>query len=363
MSRTIVLTGGGTGGHLFPAIAVAAALRDLAPAPTLLFLGPANRGERARVEAAGLPFIEVPAAPIRGRSLLGLLRSAAALARGTFRAVRQLRSQRPAAVFSTGGYGSFPVSLAAWLLRRPLVVFLPDVAPGLAVRVEQRLATRLATSTPAALEHLPARKTVVTGYPVRPEFFALDRAAARSNLGLPPSEPVVVIAGASQGSRALNEATWAGLESLLHRTHVIHVTGESGIAEAERRRAALPNPLRERYHPAAFRADLPAVMVAADLGVFRAGASILGELPAAGLPAILVPGTFAGAHQRDNAAWLASQGAAVVLEETALADLPRTVGALLDAPERLAAMCAAARALARPSAARDIAALILEVAR
>ncbi len=363
MNRTIVLTGGGTGGHLFPAIAVAAALRELEPGASLHFLGPANRGERTRIEAADLPFVEVPAAPIRGRSLPALLRSVVALARGTLRAIRRLRALRPAAVFSTGGYGSFPVSLAAWLLRRPLIVFLPDVSPGLAVRVEQRLATRLATSTQAALAHLPARKTLVTGYPVRPEFFTLDRAAARAALGLPPAEPVAVIAGASQGSRALNEAAWAGLDTILHRAHLIHITGESGLAEAQRRRDALPSPLRDRYRPAAFRPDLPAVMVAADVGIFRAGASILGELPAAGLPAILVPGAFAGGHQGDNAAWLAAQGAAIVLNESDLADLPATLVSLLDAPERLAAMRTAARALARPDAARDIARLILEAAR
>ncbi|MEJ5220922.1 MAG: UDP-N-acetylglucosamine--N-acetylmuramyl-(pentapeptide) pyrophosphoryl-undecaprenol N-acetylglucosamine transferase [Tepidiforma sp.] len=359
----IVLTGGGTGGHLFPAIAVAAALRALEPAPALVFLGPANRGERATIEAAGLPFEEVPAAPIRGRSPLGLLRSIGILARGTARAVRLLRRHRAAAVFSTGGYGSFPVSLAAWLLRRPLVVFLPDVAPGLAVRVEQRLASRLATSTPAALDHLPRGKTSVTGYPVRPEFFSLSRDAARAALGLGPADRLAVVAGASQGSRALNEAVFGRLADLLRAAAVIHVTGQSGLEAAERARAALPADLAARYHPAPFRADLPAVMVAADLGVFRAGASILGELPAAGLPAILVPGAFAGGHQRDNAAWLAAQGAAEVLDEADLPALADRVLALLADDARRDRMRAAARALARPSAAADIARLVMEAAR
>jgi UDP-N-acetylglucosamine--N-acetylmuramyl-(pentapeptide) pyrophosphoryl-undecaprenol N-acetylglucosamine transferase len=360
---SFVLTGGGTGGHLFPAIAVANALRAHDPAPHLVFLGPENRGERATVEAAGLPFEPVPAAPIRGRSPLGLARSIATLARGTFIAVRRLRRHRPAAVFSTGGYGSFPVSLAAWLLRRPLVVFLPDVAPGLAVRVEKRLAARLATTTPAALDHLPRARTVVTGYPVRPEFFTLDRAAARSAIGVPADEPLIVVAGASQGSRALNEAVLRALEPLLARAWVVHITGAAGVEAAERARAALPPALAERYLPAAFRADLPAVMVAADLGVFRAGASILGELPAAGLPAILVPGTFAGAHQRDNARWLAEQGAALVLEEDHLDSLAARIDQLLDDPARLATMREAARSLARPAAAAEIARLIREVAR
>ena len=361
--KTIVLTGGGTGGHLYPAIAVAGALRAMEPPPRLVFLGPANRGERATVEASGLEFHEVPAAPIRGRTPVGLVRSFATLARGTLAALQRLRRLRPDVVFSTGGYGSFPVSLAAWLLRRPLVVFLPDVAPGLAVRAERRFATRLATTTPAALAHLPAGRTVVTGYPVRPEFFTLDRAAARTAVDVPLAEPLVVVAGASQGSRVLNDAVLAALEAVLYRAHLIHVTGQAGLEMAERARAALPPHLAERYRPAAFRADLPAVMLAADLGVFRAGASILGELPAAGLPAILVPGTFAGAHQRDNARWLADQGAAIILEESDLGALGTRIAELLDDPARLEAMRAAARALARPSAAADIARLVMEVAR
>ncbi|GIW14020.1 MAG: UDP-N-acetylglucosamine--N-acetylmuramyl-(pentapeptide) pyrophosphoryl-undecaprenol N-acetylglucosamine transferase [Tepidiforma sp.] len=360
---TIVLTGGGTGGHLFPAIAVAQALRGGERPPRLVFLGPENRGERATIDAAGIPFEPVPAAPVRGRSPLGLIRSLFTLARGTIAALARLRRHRPAAVFSTGGYGSFPVSLAAWLLRRPLVVFLPDVAPGLAVRVEKRLAARIATSTPAALNHLPRAKTIVTGYPVRPEFFALDRAAARAAAGLPDGVPVVVAAGASQGSRALNDAVFAGLETVLEHAILVHVTGQAGLDEALRRRDSLPAHLAGRYHPAPFRRDLPAVMVAADLGVFRAGASILGELPAAALPSILVPGTFAGAHQRDNARWLVEQGAAELLEESDLALLPGRITALLADSARLDAMRAAARALARPAAASDIAALLLEVAR
>ncbi len=360
---SIVLTGGGTGGHLFPAIAVAAALRGFEPPPTLSFLGPANRGERATVEAAGLPFEEVPAAPVRGRSPLGLVRSLATLARGSLRALRLLRRHRAAAVFSTGGYGSFPVSLAAWLLRRPLVVFLPDVEPGLAVRVEQRLASRLATSTPAALDHLPRAKTVVTGYPVRPEFFTVDRAAARAALGLGAGDRLVVVAGASQGSRALNDAVLGRLAGLLEAAVVVHITGQAGIEPAERARAALPAGMAARYFPAAFRHDLPAVMVAADLGVFRSGASILGEVPAAGLPAILVPGAFAGGHQHRNAAWLAARGAAEVLDEDDLTGLADRVVALLADRVRLEAMRAAARELARPGAAAEIARLVMEAAR
>lgn len=358
----IAITAGGTGGHIFPAVSVFEALRQLDPSVEARFFGPENRGERAMVAATGLPFEVVPSAAIRGRGPIGLVRSAWSLARGVFAALRKFRAFRPDAVFSTGGYASFPGAVAARLLRRPLVVYLPDVSPGWAVRAEARLATRMATTAEAALALLPRTKTRVTGYPVRETFFTVSRAEARERLGIPPGDLVVLVAGASQGARAINQALFSGLGDLLRRAHVLHVTGAAGLADAEAVAAGLEPALREHYRPAAFRDDLPVAMLAADLAVMRAGASILGELPAAGLPAVLVPGTFAGAHQKDNAKWLESAGAAIVLEESSIDRLGGLLGELVDDPERLQAMAASARALVRPEAARDIARLIEEVA-
>ena len=360
----LALTGGGTGGHIIPALAVMEAVQArLGGTAEVCFFGPEDRGERARVEAAGVRFVGVPSAAVRGRSPLGLLRSGWRLLRGTVAALRALRAFKPDAVFSTGGYGSFPGSLATRVLRRPLVVYLPDVHPGWAVKAERVLATRMTTTTEAALEFLPRKKTVVTGYPVRASFFSTDRAQARAALGIGESDRVVVIAGATQGAMAINNAILAGIEALLAEAVVFHVTGQAGLAAAEAARAALPGGLRERYHVAAFRDDLPELMVAADLGVFRAGASVLGEVPAAGLPSILVPATYAGGHQRNNARWLGDAGAAVVLEEAEIAALPGRIRELLGEPDRLAAMGDAARALARPDAAGAIADVVLEVAR
>jgi UDP-N-acetylglucosamine--N-acetylmuramyl-(pentapeptide) pyrophosphoryl-undecaprenol N-acetylglucosamine transferase len=282
---------------------------------------------------------------------------------GTATAFVKLRRFRPQVVFSTGGYASFPASLAAWVQRRPLVVYLPDVSPGWAVKAEMRLATRLATSTEAALAKLPAKKTVVTGYPVRPEFVHIEREAARRKLGFDSEQPVIVIAGASQGASAINNAVFEDLDALCSQATVVHVTGAADLQEAEKRREGLPDDLRQRYQPAAYREDLPVLMVAADLGVFRAGASVLGEVPAACLPSILVPGTFAGGHQRDNAVWLQEAGAAEVLEERDLDRLASLALELLCDRGRLAAMRAKAGAVARPDAAERIADLILEVAK
>lgn len=360
----LALTGGGTGGHIFPALAVLEAVRAASTTPVeVCFFGPDNRGERPLVESTGVRFEAVPSAGVRGRGPVGLVRSGWSLLSGVVTAVRKLRRFKPDVVFSTGGYGSFPGSVAARVLRRPLVVYLPDVHPGWAVKAERLLATRMTTTTEAALEFLPAKKTVVTGYPVRETFFTLSRDEARARLGYAPHEHVVVIAGASQGARAINTAVFHALLTLCSKATVVHVTGEAGLSAAREVRESLPADLRDRYQPADFRNDLPELMLAADVGVFRAGASVLGEVPAAALPSVLIPGTFAGGHQRNNARWLEDNGAAIVLEEQDIEALADRISQLLDDDARRESMRSAARALARPDAAAAIAAVVMEVAR
>jgi UDP-N-acetylglucosamine--N-acetylmuramyl-(pentapeptide) pyrophosphoryl-undecaprenol N-acetylglucosamine transferase len=358
----LALTAGGTGGHVMPALAVMEAVRARNPGVEVRFFGPEDRGERKMVEGRGVGFVPVPSAAVRGRGPLRLARSAWRIAAGVAVATRQLRKYRPDVVFSTGGYASFPCSVAARILRRPLVLYLPDVTPGWAVRAEQRLATRLATTTEAALAHLPRRKTTVTGYPVRAAFFARTREQARAALGVAPGERVLLVAGASQGARAINAAVFAALRPLVAEATVFHVTGADEYDEAAGLESRLGGELAKRYRPAAFRDDLPDVMLAADLAVMRAGASTLGELTAAALPAILVPGTYAGGHQRHNAEWLVQHGAAVLLEERELGSFAERVLELLGDDARRATMRKAAASLARPDAADRIAAIVCEVA-
>jgi UDP-N-acetylglucosamine--N-acetylmuramyl-(pentapeptide) pyrophosphoryl-undecaprenol N-acetylglucosamine transferase len=358
----LALTAGGTGGHILPALTVMDAVRQATESVEVRFFGPEGRGEREMVEARGLRFEAVSAAAVRGKSPLQLARAAGRLTLGLWTALRKLRAFRPNVVFSTGGYASFPCSLAARMLRIPLVVFLPDVEPGWAVRVEKRLATRIATTTEAARAQLPAEKTYVTGYPVREEFRNADRAETRTTLGAGEG-PVVLVAGASQGAAAINRAVFRALPELCSRSTVVHITGRADIEEAEERRTALAAAGQAAYHPAAFRDDLPALMVASDLGVMRAGASVLGEVPAAALPSLLIPGRFAGGHQRANAQWLVDGGAAELLDETRIGEVLPRIFTLIDSPARLEAMRHAARALDRPEAATDIARIVMEVAR
>lgn len=360
----LALTGGGTGGHILPALAVLDAVRARASVPPdVRFFGPEDRGERARVEASGLRFETVPAAAIRGRNILQLMRSGLRLSWGTLTALRKFRGFKPDVIFSTGGYGSFPCSVAARLLGKPLVVYLPDVEPGWAVRAEKRLATRIATTTEAALAFLPKAKTSVTGYPVRSVFLTQTRDEARQALGLTANDRVVVIAGATQGAHAINAAVFGGLRELVEAAIVFHITGAADADAAMDLRSALGPGLEGRYHVSAFRDDLPTVMLAGDLAVMRAGASVLGELPAAALPSILVPATYHGGTQRSNAEWLGNAGAAVVLAEAELPQLARAILRLLADGPRLDAMRAAARTLARPDAAAAIAAVVEEAAQ
>jgi UDP-N-acetylglucosamine--N-acetylmuramyl-(pentapeptide) pyrophosphoryl-undecaprenol N-acetylglucosamine transferase len=251
--------------------------------------------------------------------------------------------------------------LAARLLRRPLVVFLPDVYPGWAVRLAARLATRVATSTEAALEFLPAEKTSVTGYPVRRAFFETNRLTGKERLGLTGRQPVLLVTGGSSGAVRLNAAFARHLPQFTTLAHVLHLTGLLDHERMAALREKLTPEQQARYHVHAYLDDMPAAMASADLAICRAGASTLGELPAAGLPAVLVPLELS--DQARNARYLESQGAAVVLRgEDAPARLYATVDSILKDPARLTAMRRAMTALARPDAARDLARLVLEVA-
>jgi UDP-N-acetylglucosamine--N-acetylmuramyl-(pentapeptide) pyrophosphoryl-undecaprenol N-acetylglucosamine transferase len=291
-----------------------------------------------------------------------LARNLGALAKGVAESARALRAFRPDAVFATGGFASVPVGLAARLVRRPLVVFLPDVAPGWAVKLESRLASRLATTSEAALEHLPAGKTTVTGYPVRPEYWELDREGGRKALGLPDEGRVVLISGASSGSAALNTEVIDNAPRLLEEATLLHLTGPAEEARVSQAAARLEPRLRERWRVHGFLNEMPAAMHASDLAVMRSGASALGELPAARLPAVLVPYPHAGGHQRLNARFLERRGCATTLPEERLSELPGLIEELLGDEPRLGRMRECLSGLQRPQAAADLAALVREVA-
>jgi UDP-N-acetylglucosamine--N-acetylmuramyl-(pentapeptide) pyrophosphoryl-undecaprenol N-acetylglucosamine transferase len=358
-----VFCGGGTGGHVYPALTVASALRRCAGDEPLelLYLGVRGKNDAALVAREGIPFQAVSAAPLRVGNPIGAGRGLAQLARGTLEAHRTLGRFRPDVVFATGGYGSAGAGLAARLRRVPLLLFLPDVEAGMAVRLLARLAARIAVTNQRAQAAFPVSKTVLTGYPVRTAFFEAERDDARRRLGLDPALPVVLVAGGSTGSRTLNRAVASGAAAMLGSAQIVHVSGYNDFDRLAGERDRLPPALRGRYHVHAYLQDeMPLAFAAADLGVMRAGASTLGELPAAHLPAVLVPGDFS--DQRDNAVFLEEHGAAVLLPESRLAELPGLVSGLLADQDRLATMREALGGLARPDAAANLARLVVETA-
>lgn len=361
----VVLAGGGTGGHVYPGIAVARALQSRAAAEgrplELLYIGVRGRADETIVPAEGLAFRAIDAGQLRVASPVTFARNMLKLARGVVQSTLLLRRFRPDVVFATGGYASVPVGVAARLLRRPLIVYLPDVTPGWAVRLLSRLATRMTTTSERALGHLPRRKTTVVGYPVRAAFWSTERAEARMRLGLAPDARVLLVTAGSLGAHSINDAVWTGLPGLLDHCVVLHVTGAADLAAAEEQRARLSPEQRARYLVHGYLTEMPAAMVSADLAISRSGASTLGELPAAGLPAILVPGEYEGWTQAPNAEYLRAAGAAVLIRNEELDRLTATALELLSDDARLGAMRAAVRRLARPGAADDLAQILEEV--
>jgi UDP-N-acetylglucosamine--N-acetylmuramyl-(pentapeptide) pyrophosphoryl-undecaprenol N-acetylglucosamine transferase len=254
-------------------------------------------------------------------------------------------------VYTTGGYVAIPTLAAAFLLRVPSLMWEGNRLAGRSVRAVARLASALAVSYAGTKEDLPGGP-YLTGTPIR-SIAGMDRAAARARMDIPDGLPVLLVFGGSQAVRRFNAAVALALPRLVERCCVIHVTGETGIAEALEVRGHLPEALRERYRPAAFLGDeMTAALLAADLLVGRAGSSTMAEASAIGLPVVVVPYPHAAGHQRANAQELVEAGGALLVPDEELdADRLVEVVGLLDDPAALEAMREGARSVGRPGAA------------
>ncbi len=365
-TRRILLTGGGTGGHVYPALAVAARGRDGdGDRSEFLYVGTSRGLERDIVEKAGLPFRSIDAGAVRGRSIVAGSIGIARTVHGIIQARRVIGDFQPDVVLATGGFVCVPVVLAARAAGVPTVVYLPDLRPGWAVRFLSRVATAVAVSFEDVRPHIASRQVYVTGYPVRPELLRWNQIEGRRALSIPENARVVLVMGGSRGAQSINEAIRRGIRRILAQAWVIHATGVSNFSEIERQRAELPEDVRDRYRVYPYLdEELAPAMASATLVICRAGASTLGELPAVGLPGLLVPYPHAGAHQRLNAEFLAARGAVeTVDDETArTGGLVDAVLALLERPDKLAKMAEAARRMARPDAADQLLRLVSDLA-
>ncbi len=334
------------------------------PAHAVLWVGTAGEMEETLVPSAGLALETIAGGGLHGVGVRNLLPNAAKLLRGWTQARNVLRRFRPDVALLTGGYTNGPVALAAWEKRVPMVVFLPDIEPGLAIKTLGRLARRIACTTSASLRFLPASKTVVTGYPIRPGLMPNESVAeARAALGLQPDRPTLLVFGGSRGARTINMALGRILPDLLADYQVVHISGQLDWDQVKAKSASLPKALSERYCPVPYlQQRMGLALRAADLVVSRAGAATLGEFPAFGLPAILVPYPFAWRYQRVNADYLVHVGAAVRLDDQDMEQkLLPTIRRLLADANALERMQEAARSLHRPGAAGRIADLVAAV--
>ena len=360
----VAIAAGGTGGHVYPALAVARSLRARPAPPELAWLGGRRGLEAELVPPAGIPFRRLLVRSLRstGRDvhlLLDPLRLAASVPQAAWLLARR----RPDAVFTTGGYVAIPVLVAARLLRIPVVLWDGNVVPGRSVRATARLAGAVAVSDPRTCAALAAGRCYQTGTPIR-DPRAIDREAARERLGFPPGDRLLLVFGGSQAVRRFNAAVAEALPRLVERCAVLHVTGDAGYGEALAVGASLPPGRRARYRPVPFLADeMSAALAAADLVVGRAGASTLAECAAFAVPLVCVPYPHAAGHQRANAEAYAATGAARLVDDeafdaAALLDAAR----LLDDPAAHLAMSAAARDAGRPGAADAVATLVAAAA-
>jgi UDP-N-acetylglucosamine--N-acetylmuramyl-(pentapeptide) pyrophosphoryl-undecaprenol N-acetylglucosamine transferase len=354
----VLIAGGGTGGHIIPALAVA---RELAAhhAAELLFVGTARGMESRLVPEAGFNLKLVEVGQLKNVSLVTRLRTLMDLPRSIFACRKLIRDFKPNVVFGVGGYASGPAMAAALQLKIPAMAFEPNAMPGLANRLVGKRVQAAAVNFASAAKWF--QNAEVTGIPVRPEFFTLTPPPAGAPLHL-------LIFGGSQGARIFNDHLPQIIGALLDAVPGLTVLHQSGARHIDATRAAYAASGADasRWQVRAFLDDMPARFAQANLVMARSGASTVAELAAAGKPALLVP--FAAAadhHQLRNAEEMVKANAAVLLDESDL-DVPgkllSTLTGLLASPDRLAAMGAAARTQAHPDAAQRIANRLAELA-
>ncbi len=361
----VLLTGGGTGGHVYPALAVAEALRRQSPGIEVRYAGTSAGIERRLAEAAGLCFHAVPASGVRGLGAVARVRFVVNFLRGTAGALGLLHRWRPDVVLGTGGYVTGPVLMAAKLRGVPCALQEQNAVPGSANRLAAGWARRIYLGEEAARRWLPAARCVLTGNPVR-EAFREPAPTASFDLPHPRSAPGLrlLVFGGSGGARTLNRAVADAAAAWCDRADLALVvqTGRDAHADVAASFAGVGD---DRVRVLPYIDAMPAVLRWADVVVCRAGAMTLAELAATGRPALLVPYPHAtDDHQLRNARAREAAGAAVVLEDRDCdgAALVREVERLAADRDLLDAMGRAAAALARPQAAEEIAADVLRLA-
>ncbi|MBD3237205.1 MAG: undecaprenyldiphospho-muramoylpentapeptide beta-N-acetylglucosaminyltransferase [Candidatus Eisenbacteria bacterium] len=353
----VAITGGGTGGHVFPGVAVAEALRALPGETEILFIGGSRGLEATAIPDAGFEFRAVPVRSLLGRRLLAVPMVLWTLLRGVVSAYRILRRFDPDVIFATGGYVSGAVAIAGRLLRRPLVLHEQNSVPGLTNRLLARIADEVHLSIPSARRYFTRRHHLrLSGNPVRREILAGNARRALRDYGFSPERRTILILGGSQGARSINRAAVETIRALRRRDDLQFIL-QTGRRDQSRLQRQLRR-LRDRVRVRAFIRNMGDAYALADLVVARAGATSLAEIAAAGRAAILIPYPHASHnHQEANARVLREAGAARVVPDRRLTGrrLTSEIANIIDTPRKLREMSNSALLMARPDAAQKIA--------
>jgi len=367
----VVFTGGGSGGHVYPLIAVAEALRKRVlelHAPTeFIYMGPKDPFS-ILLEKRGVTFIRTPSAKMRRyfsfENIFDIPKFLIALVQALF----ELYFIMPDVIFSKGGTGALPVVIAGWFYRIPVIIHESDAQPGLTNLASGRFASKVFVSFMRAAQFFNKNKVEISGPPVREELLDARPAkeVAKETLGFDPKQPLILVIGGSQGSVRINEFILENLEPIIKDTQVLHQTGVANFLEAQKlsRAVLIDQSTSSRYHPVNYFDDnIATALAASDIAVARAGSGTIFELAAFGVPAILIPmDEGSNGHQRINAYEFAEKGGGVVIEESNL--LPgiflTQLKAILGDENRRAQMAAASAQFFTPGGAEKIAEAILK---
>jgi len=357
-----VVSGGGTGGHIYPALAIARGLKDRYPGSEVLYIGTAKGMEAGIVHKEGLPFKGIAASGLERKLSFHNLLVLWQAGRGFLQASGIIRQWRPDAVIGTGGYVCGPVVLAAALSRVPTLIHEQNAFPGITNRILSRFTGRVAVTFEDSIKYFPRREKVrLTGLPVRPEIMAANRKSALKKLDLSHDSFLLLSFGGSRGARTINEAMVPVIKKFADdpRLSILHITGTSGYKEfmGECTASGINLDKIGNVTIIPYMYNMQDALAAADLVISRAGAATLAELTAMGIPSILVPYPYASEnHQEYNARALEKENAALVVLDHELDGyiLCRKVDELLDDRDKLTAMSAASKRLGKKHALEDI---------
>ncbi|MCA9912139.1 MAG: UDP-N-acetylglucosamine--N-acetylmuramyl-(pentapeptide) pyrophosphoryl-undecaprenol N-acetylglucosamine transferase, partial [Anaerolineae bacterium] len=322
----LMIGAGGTGGHVYPALAAAEVLRKSAETHNLVFVGTRGSGgfEKTLVDQSRIAFDQyeaVFAGPLNGVSPLRALNSLLKTALGLVQSVGIVLRHRPQAILLTGGWANVPVALAAWIFRVPILVYLPDIEPGRTIQVLSKFARKVATTVPESAQFFREGQTVTVGYPLREAITSATYEAAIEHFRLDKARKTILVTGGSRGARNINIALIDIVPALVQNgIQIIHVTGELDWERSQQQAQSLQETAHYHAFPYLKSEEMGLAFAAADLIVGRSGASALGEFPYFGAASVLVPYPYAWRYQKTNADWLVEHGAGIRVDDESMSE-------------------------------------------